>query len=152
MIAREGYADDPDMPRKAYESMYQNNELYDHFARPIMWSRWAIVKSELPLFVLPDTFSIRGDVGDGLRMIVPLTPRTCFVTLSERESVKRIIPRHLAGNEPLARKISSALVAFAREEFISSPDFVPINTAAPTLTDLLDDIALAIAAYDEDET
>ena len=152
MIAREGYADDPDMPRKAYESMYQNNELYDHFARPIMWSRWAIVKSELPLFVLPDTFSIRGDVGDGLRMIVPLTPRACFVTLSERESGKRIVPRHLAGNEPLARKISSALVAFAREEFISSPDFVPIDTAAPTLTDLLDDIALAIAAYDEDET
>lgn len=151
VIAREGYADDPDMPRKAYESMYQNNELYDQFARPIMWSRWVIVKSELPLFVLPDTFGIRGDVGDGLRMIVPLTPRACFVTLSDRESEKRIVPRHLRAGEPLASKISAALAAFAQEEFISHPDFVPTDTAVPTLTELLDDIALAIAKYDEDE-
>jgi hypothetical protein len=138
------------MPRKAYESMYQNNELYDQFARPIMWSSWAIVKSERPLFVLPDTFCIRGDVGDGLRMIVPLTTRACFVTLPARESEKRIAPRHLTADEPLARGISAALVAFARNEFISYPDFVPVNTAVPTLIELLDDIALAIAKNDED--
>lgn len=149
VMVREGYADDPEMPRKAYESIYQNNELYDQFARPIMWSRWAIVTSELPLFVLPDTFGIRCNFGDGLRIIVPLTPQVCFVTLPGRENEKRIVPRHLRADERLASKISDSLVAFAQKEFISHMDFVPTDTAVPTVVELLDDIAAAIS---EDET
>ena len=59
LIAELGYSDDAEMPRKAYESLYRNNDFYDRIARPVMWSPWAIVRSERPVFVLPDTFAAR---------------------------------------------------------------------------------------------
>ena len=54
VIAELGRGDDPAMPRKAYESLYRNNEFYHRIAAPVMWSPWAIVRSERPVFVLPD--------------------------------------------------------------------------------------------------
>ncbi|MBA1143868.1 MULTISPECIES: DUF4238 domain-containing protein [Mesorhizobium] len=66
-----GYADDLDMASKAYETLYQSNEFYHALAHPLMWSRWALVRARAPLFVLPDVFSARGDLGDGLRLIAP---------------------------------------------------------------------------------
>ena len=77
-LAEFGYASDPKMPQKAYETLYANNDLYNQLAHPVMWSRWAIVTAPSPLFVLPDTFGARGNFDDGLRLIVPLTPRICF--------------------------------------------------------------------------
>ena len=59
IIAELGDDGDPEMPRKAYESLYRNNELYHRIAAPLMWSPWAIVRSERPVFLLPDTFAIR---------------------------------------------------------------------------------------------
>lgn len=151
VIAREGYADDPNMAARAFESMFRNNDLYDQVARPLMWSRWAIVTSATPLFVLPDTFGARGDAGDGLRMIVPLTPKACFVTLSDREQEKRVVPRYLPADERLARQISSALIQATGSEFLSHQDFVPDSAPAPEFGTLLDDIAHAIAPRNEDE-
>ena len=151
VIAREGYADDPNMATRAFEAMFRNNDLYDQVARPVMWSRWAIVKSATPLFVLPDTFGTRGDAGDGLRMIVPLTPRACFVTLPDREQEKRVVPHHLSANESLVRQISSALIQAARNEFLSHQDFMLDSTPAPEFSALLDDIARAIALRNDDD-
>ncbi|WP_123792854.1 DUF4238 domain-containing protein [Pacificibacter maritimus] len=144
VIAESGHGDDPTMARRAYETLFQNNELYDRFARPIMWSRWAIVKSEKPVFVLPDRFSVNRDLGDGLRVIVPLTPRACFVTLLDREEEKDIIPHHLPADQSLARRISATLIEGAGSEFVSHLDFVPDQTKAVELEDLLNDIADAI--------
>ncbi|MFW2831553.1 DUF4238 domain-containing protein [Sphingomonas sp. ID0503] len=148
VIADEGYGDDPDMPSKAYETIYQNNELYDRMARPIMWNQWAIVRSEEPLFVLPDTFGLGGDLGDGLRMVVPLTPRACFVTLADRESEKRIVPHYLRADHMLATRISAALLQSAEREFISHPSFT-MNEDLSAICDLLGDISQAVAARGE---
>ncbi len=149
VIAAEGYGDDPGMPTKAYEAIYQNNELYDRISRPIMWSRWAIIKSIEPVFVLPDTFGVRGEIEDGLRMIAPLTPRACFVTLPRREDEKRIVPRHLKADAELANKISSALVNAAADEFLSHPTFTMDNAAPVPFASLLDEISLAIGDADD---
>jgi len=150
VIAREGYADDPTMAMKAFESMFHNNDFYDQISRPVMWSRWAVLKSEAPLFVLPDTFGARTDMGDGLRMLVPLTPNACFVTLPHREEEKCVVPFHLRTDETLGRRISSLLIQAARDEFLSHQDFVPDETPAPRLDALLDEISQAIASHDDD--
>ena len=144
VIAAEGYADDPKMPSKAYETIYQNNELYDRFARPLKWSRWAIVRSTEPLFVLPDTFGLRGDIGDGVRIIAPLTPHACFVSLSDRENQKRIVPRHLTASDQLARKISSTLMHAASQEFISNPKFEIDDTSPAPFAELIGEITSAV--------
>ena len=151
IIAREGYADDPTMAVKAFESMFRNNAFYDQISRPVMWSRWAIVKSTTPLFVLPDTFGARADAGDGLRMIVPLTPNACFVTLPDREEKKRVVPHHLQIDETLGRRITATLIQSARKEFLSHQKFVPDETPALTFDALIDEISQAVASKDDDE-
>ncbi|QIG93492.1 DUF4238 domain-containing protein [Bradyrhizobium sp. 6(2017)] len=124
-LGRLGYSTDPEMLRKAYETLYRNNDLYHRLAHPVMWSRWAIVKAQSPLFILPDTFCAHGGFGDGLRLVAPLTPRVCFVTLPTRETEKRIIPLQLCADERLARRISSILIRHAESEFLSHADFRP---------------------------
>jgi hypothetical protein len=61
-----------ELARAAYETLYKNNKVYDACARPLLWSRWAIVSSPEPVFVLPDTFCARGVVDDTPRIIAPL--------------------------------------------------------------------------------
>jgi hypothetical protein len=123
ILAELGHSDDPDMADKAYATLYRNHEFYNKLAHPILWSRWALVRARSPVFVLPDTFCARSDLGDGLRLIVPLTPTTCFVTLPGRETEKRIVPLHLAGDDRLARRLSSILIRSAAGEFVSHADF-----------------------------
>lgn len=124
-LAELGHANDTKMPQKAYEALYRNNDLYHQLAHPIMWSRWAIVEAQSPVFVLPDTFGVRGDFGDGLRLIAPLTPHACFVTLPRRETEKRIVPLRLTNDDHIARRISTALICGAEEDFLSHTDFRP---------------------------
>ena len=145
VIALEGYSGDPTMAARAFEALFSNNEFYDQIARPVMWSRWAIVRSTIPLFVLPDRFGVCGDMGDGLRMIVPLTPNACFVTLSDRENEKRVVPHYLPTNESLARRISAALIQAAGNEFVSHQGFVPDETPATTFSGLIEEISKTIA-------
>ena len=144
VIAELGYADDAEMPRKAYESIYRNNEFYHRIAATMTSSPWAIVRSEHPIFVLPDTFAARTSRLEGMRLIAPLTPSSCFVTLPGREREKRIVPYSVRANEELARRISSALSQAAVKEFLSHPDFEPSVGGAEPLHGLLDDISATI--------
>ena len=148
VIAELGHGDDPEMPRKAYESLYRNNEFYHRIAHPLMWSPWAIVRSERPVFVLPDTFATRAVTQDGIRMIAPLTPTTCFVTLPGREQQKQIVPRHVRTDEDLSRRISLALSHAAVKEFLSDTNFSLLKGEAESPTDLLKDIAEVVDATD----
>ena len=151
VIAELGHGDDPEMPRKAYESLYRNNEFYHRIASPLMWSPWAIVRSERPVFVLPDTFCARASAMDGMRLIVPLTPTACFVTLPRLERRKRIVPFSVRANEDLGRRISLALSQAAAEEFLSHPELIPVEGEVESLNDLLKDIAGVVDATAEDE-
>jgi hypothetical protein len=143
---------DPEMLRKAYETLYGNNDLYHRLAHPVMWSRWAIVEAPSPIFVLPDTFGVHGDLGDGLRLVAPLTPRVCFVTLPSRETEKRIIPLQLCADEQLARRISSVLIKHTGNEFLSHaefrPDEQPIENAS--IGSILREVEVAIGHRIED--
>ena len=151
VIAELGQSDDPEMPHKAYESLYRNNEFYHRIAAPVMWSPWAIVRSERPVFVLPDTFCTRASARDGMRLIAPLTPTACFVTLPGFERQKRIVPYNMRADEDLGRRISLAFTQAAAEEFLSHPDFSLLEGDAESPNDLLEDIAGVVDATAEDE-
>ena len=149
-LAELGHGDDPEMFRKGYESLYRNNEFYRRIAVPLMWSPWAIVHSEHPVFVLPDTFSMRATTQDGMRLIAPLTPTTCLVTLPGREQKKRIVPRCVRANEDLSRRISLALTQAAAEELLSSASFSVLDGEVQSPSHLLKDIAGVVDAPVED--
>jgi hypothetical protein len=145
ILAELGHSDDSDMADKAYATLYRNHEFYNKLAHPILWSRWALVRARSPVFVLPDTFCARSDFGDGLRLIVPLTPTMCFVTLPSRETEKRIVPLHLAGDDQLARRLSSVLIRSAAEEFVSRADFrLDASIGEIGLAELLAEIETAV--------
>lgn len=145
IIAELGYGDDPEMATKAYETLYSNNDFYHQLAHPVLWSRWALIKSGKPVFVLPDTFGARSDLGDGMRMIVPLSPNVCFVTLPGREEEKRIVPFWLKADEALAGRICAALIGSAAREFLSHPNFVPdVEVPDVPLSELLPEIEAAV--------
>lgn len=151
VIAKLGHGDDPEMPRKAYESLYGNNEFYREIASPLMWSPWAMIRSERPVFVLPDTFAIRMGTQDGMRLIAPLTPTTCFVTLPGRERQKRIVPRNARADDDLCRRISLALIQAAAPEFLSGTHFSVPEGEAESPRDLLKAIAGVVDAAAEGE-
>lgn len=122
----EPWGNDTDMPQKAYEAIYRNNAFYDRCARPLLWSRWALVSSETPAFALPDTFCARGTAPDGgLRVIVPISPSCCFMTLLGQEDEKRIVPFNYVAPADLAQDIGAILAGAASRDFLSAPDFVP---------------------------
>jgi hypothetical protein len=147
-----GYGDDPAMAAEAYEGLYANNDFYHKLAHPVMWSRWALIKAPKPVFVLPDTCGARTELGDGMRLIVPLTPTVCFVTLPRREDEKRIVPSWLIADEALAKRISSVLIGSASREFLSHPDFAPDEDIVEVpLSDLLRDIEVAVELKEEED-
>ena len=152
VMAELGYGDDPDMRRKAYESLYSSNDFYDRIARPVMWSPWAIVRSARPVFVLPDTFAARVTTEDGMRLIAPLTPTTCFVTLPGRERQKRIVPRYVRADAELSRRISLALIRAAATEFLSDTGLSLPGGEAESPSDLLKDIARGVDATEDEDT
>jgi hypothetical protein len=150
LIAQLGDLQDPDAGRRTYESLFENDELYDLLARPIMWSRWAVVKSRNPVFVLPDRFCLHGAGEGGLRIIVPLSPNACFVTLPTRESEKRIVPWYLTLDDELAETVSANLVSAAVREFLSDRHF-EAGTRKPTpVFRLLHEIEDAVRAKSDD--
>jgi len=143
--AREMGASVDDVARRLYETLYQSNELYDRSARPLLWSQWAIVASSEPVFVLPDTFCARGNVAGESRLVVPLTPHKCFVTLAEKETEKRVVPYHLTCDDGLARRISNLLIRSAVSEFLSDERFSPeAGDGAADFSAILRDIKLAL--------
>jgi hypothetical protein len=134
-----------DMARASYETLYLNNDLYDRYARPLFWSQWAIVTSPEPVFVLPDTFCARGSVKGEHRLIVPLTPHKCFVTLAANDFAKRIVPFNHAADIGLARRMSLLLIQAADSEFLSHGDFAfeAIETTA-NFVEILESLQIAL--------
>lgn len=143
--AREMGASVDDVARNLYETLYQNNELYVRYARPLLWSQWAIVAAPEPVFVLPDTFCARGIVDGEHRLVVPLTPFKCFVTLAARETEKRVVPFQLKAEIHLARHMSRLLMQSATSEFLSHENFsLDANVPSANFSDILKGIETAL--------
>ena len=128
-----------EMAQAAHGSLFRNNELYDRLARPLLWSKWAIVSSDAPVFVLPDAFCARGHVDGELRLVVPLTPYKCFVTLAAKEREKRVVPFHHAADPALAGSLSQLLVQAASSELLSDRGFSAgsVGGPAPSFNEVL---------------
>ncbi|MDP1641283.1 MAG: hypothetical protein Q8L59_03780 [Phenylobacterium sp.] len=114
-----------EMARRAYATLFTENQIYDVYSRPIMWSQWAILTAQEPVFVLPDTFCARGSIDGEHRLIVPLTPTKCFVTLAAKEEEKRVVPFTHTADSALGRAISQLLIEAAQDDFLAHRDFTP---------------------------
>lgn len=135
-----------DVAQNLYETLYQNNELYDRYARPLLWSQWAMVASPEPVFVLPDTFCAHDSVDGQHRLVVPLTPFKCFVTLAAKESEKRVVPFQLKADTHLARRMSRLLVQSATSEFLSHGSFsLDAQVSSANFSDILRDVETALS-------
>lgn len=136
-----GLTSDPDLLRRSYETLFRNNDLYSQLATPVMASPWALVRSEKPVFVLPDTFGARVRGADGVRVIVPLKPDLCFVTLPGSEEQKRIVPFRITADDAISTRISRALVSSSVSEFISHPGFERPSGSEEPVANILTDLA-----------
>lgn len=131
----------------SFEALFGVNKIYQAYACPIFESRWAIVSSERPVFVLPDNFCVRARVGDRVKFLVPMSPTKCFITLARPPVEKAIIPVQHRADENLASMISRLLIDGSDREFLSHHDFtVPVmdGTPPPTLGEVIRIISKAI--------
>lgn len=127
-------ANNPEFQRDIYETIFENNDLYDQIASPLLWSRWVMVRTNEPVFVLPDTASIWGTFNGHRILVAPLTPTACFVSSGILETEKRVIPDELS-NDELARVISRSLIASCQNDFVSHSKF-----PKPAATGLKDEL------------
>ncbi|WP_122073050.1 DUF4238 domain-containing protein [Pseudophaeobacter sp. EL27] len=111
-------AKSPEFQRDVYETIFQNNDLYRAVARPLHWSRWAVLRSESPEFVIPDTCCILTKIDNLSWFMYPLNPNACFVATGMPETEKRAVPIELKGEE-LAQAATGALIQSSVSEFVS---------------------------------
>lgn len=136
--------------RDVYETLYSQNEFYDKLARPIMYSRWVIVRSETPDFVLPDVCNIFGRHEGRQYVFMPLTPKDCLVVLPVEVKEPRIVPHYIKASGSMAKDISYILRCAAKSEFLSTRDalFASVNEE-PNKT--MQRIILSVAKITADE-
>jgi hypothetical protein len=102
-----------------YETLYDNNKFYDKIARPLMYSRWVMIHSEELKFVLPDVCHIYGTYEEKNYLIMPLTPKYCFIVLPEPLNKTRVVPHYIKASTSLERDISAALMTASVDSFLS---------------------------------
>lgn len=143
-------AEDKLYMRAVYETLYSQNEFYDKLARPIMHSRWVIVRSETPDFVLPDVCNLFG-VHEGRQYVfMPLTPTDCLVVLPIVVKEPRIVPHYIKASNSMIRDVSYVLRCVAQSEFLSARDasFSSVNEEP---NKIIQRIILSIAKITADE-
>lgn len=113
-------AEDDEYMRVVYEGLYRSNDFYGKLASPVLSSRWAIVISEAPSFVLPDVCNVFGEYKNRRFVIMPLTFNKCFISLPLlAEKSFSVVPRQIVANETLANDISFILRNAAQQDYLS---------------------------------
>lgn len=143
-------AEDKLYMRAVYETLYSQNEFYDKLARPIMYSRWVVVRSETPDFVLPDVCNLFGVHEGRLYVFVPLTPKDCLVVLPIEVKEPRVVPHYIKVSSSMVRDVSYILRCAAQNEFLSARDasFTGVNEEPKKI---MQRIILSIAKITADE-
>lgn len=116
----EDKAKDRTYMKRVYETLYSQNEFYDQLARPILFSRWVVVRSETPDFLLPDACNLFGSHKGQQYVFMPLTPRDCLIVLPIPVDEPRIVPHYIKATESMVKDISYILYRAARNEFLSA--------------------------------
>jgi len=119
----DGKEDDEEYMRSVYESLYRENEFYNKLAKPIMYSKWVVVRSNEAMFVLPDICNIFGKHDGYPYVIMPLKPTDCLIVLPVSVSDIRIVPHYIQANDALSMDISAVLVSSAKNEFLAEESF-----------------------------
>jgi hypothetical protein len=136
--------------QQVYETLYEQNEFYDKLARPIFFSRWVVVRSTTPDFVLPDVCNLFGNYQDRQYVFMPLTPTDCLVVLPIAVDKPRVVPHYIKATESMTKDISYILYCSARNEFLSASDAtLHLNNDKPN--DVVQRIILALAKITADD-
>lgn len=146
-----GNEHDEEYMRSVYETLYQQNDFYDKLARPIMYGKWVVVRTEKPIFVLPDTCNIFGRYDASQYVIMPLTPTDCLVVLPMQVSNIRIVPHYIQADSVLAKDISDALVLNAKNEFLADEYFYYKEREPEEPNKIIQRIILSIAKITADD-
>src|SRR5690606_34603232 len=116
----------------------------------IMHSRWLIILSKTPDFVLPDVCNLFG-VHEGRQYVfMPLTPTDCLVVLPIVVKEPRIVPHYIKASNSMIRDVSYVLRCAAQSEFLSARDasFSSVNEEP---NKIIQRIILSIAKITADE-
>ena len=143
-------AEDKQYMRAVYEALYSQNEFYDKLARPIMYSRWVVVRSEKPDFVLPDVCNLFGSYEGRQYVVMPLSPNDCLIVLPFEIPEPRIVPHYVKATGSMVKDVTSILRGAAKEEFLSSSgaSFATINQEP---NNVMQRIILALAKITADD-
>ena len=146
-----GKEKDCEYMRAVYESLYSQNEFYDKLASPILYSRWVVVSSDSPEFVLPDVCNLFGKYEGRQYVVMPLTPTDCLIVLPISVNEPWVVPHYVKATESMAREISYVLRCTAREEFLSDSgqEFSGDNSGKPI--NVLQRIILSLAKITDDD-
>jgi len=131
--------------RSVYESLYRENEFYNRLAKPIMYSKWVVVRSLEPIFILPDTCNIFGKYDGNQYVIMPLTPKDCLIVLPIPVKDIRIIPHYIQTDDALSMDIASVLTASAENEFLADEYFKLYGVREREPNKIIQRIILSIA-------
>ncbi|NOY71138.1 MAG: DUF4238 domain-containing protein [Gammaproteobacteria bacterium] len=148
--AGQGKVDDKQYMRAVYETLYSQNDFYDKLARPIIYSRWVVVRSESPDFVLPDVCNLFGSYENRQYVVMPLTPKDCLIVLPIKIDEPRIVPHYIEASEPMVRDISYVLRCASKEEFLSKSN-ASFNAANEEPNKVIQRIILSIAKITADD-
>ncbi len=118
-------SEDKQYMQAVYETLYSQDDLYDRLARPIMYSRWVVVRSENSDFVLPDVCNLFGSYENRQYVVMPLTPNDCLIVLPTEMEEPRVVPHYVKAPQSLCRDISYVLRYAAKEEFLSASSALP---------------------------
>ena len=146
-----GEEHDEEYMRSVYETLYHQNDFYDKLARPILYSKWVVVRAEKPIFVLPDICNIFGKYDENQYVIMPLTPTNCLVVMPMQVSDIRIVPHYIQADLLLAKDISEVLVLNAKNEFIADEYFHYEEKDQEELNKIIQRIILSIAKITADD-
>lgn len=116
----EDKAKDRTYMQQVYETLYSQNEFYDKLARPIFFSRWVVIRSETPDFLLPDVCNLFGSYQGRQYVFMPLTPTDCLIVLPVAVDTPRIVPHYIKATDTMARDIAYILYCAARDEYLSA--------------------------------
>lgn len=142
---------DNEYMRKAYETLYANNDFYDQLARPVMKNDWVVVRSEQSNFILPDTCNIFGNYDGGQYVIAPITPNDCLVVLPYEDREEKIISNYIKGTEKLIQDMCSLLLLNVNSEFLAGPSFSKPEITEEKPNEIMQRIILSIAKIDADK-
>ena len=115
-----------------YESLFRDHALYDELARPILLSRWVVIRSETEKFILPDVCHVSGSYSGKTYVVMPLTPKDCLVVMPITVEEPRIVPNYIQALECLQKDITQVLLNASQKEFLSASDIIVSDTGEAT--------------------